>query len=135
MNQLQITGILGKDAILQHYSGTDLVQFSVAVNDDFKDTAGNWQKRTAWYDCTIWNTNKTDRLLKGTLVFVQGVPRLNTYQKQDGSFGASVRVSVSKFEVLRKSETASQVQPANTNYTPPAAYAPPAEEIADDLPF
>lgn len=140
MNQIQIIGMIGQDAKTQTYSNKDLVQFSVAVNDDFKNPQGEWEKRTIWYDCTQWNTNNITRFPKGTMVFVQGVPRLNMYTKADGTTAASIKITVSKADVLRKGEATNAAQPSAPAPTPTAAPAAtfdtmPSQEIADDLPF
>lgn len=70
MKQITIAGRLGRDAELRSTSAGPVLGFSVAVDD------GRGQdKRTLWFDCTIWGKRGealAQHLTKGTSVTATG---------------------------------------------------------------
>ena len=145
MIKLQVIGNLGKDALVNNVNGKNVINFTVAHTERFKDAQGNQKDRTTWVDCAYW----TDRtaiapyLKKGTQVYVEGTPDVRTYTTQDGHNGASLTLRITNVQLLG---TRSNESGGNSNYTTPApAYAQPtavsapaATEITeplDDLPF
>jgi single-strand DNA-binding protein len=81
MNQLSITGFIGKDAEVKSLpNGTPVTKFSVATNKAWLDqTSGEWKSKTQWHYVSFYGERFADnagKLLKGTHVFVQG--ELNT---------------------------------------------------------
>ncbi|CCH52365.1 Single-stranded DNA-binding protein Short=SSB [Fibrisoma limi BUZ 3] len=125
MQQLQIIGRLGQDAVTRESNGRKFVSFSVAVDDDYKDQNGQKVERTNWYDCTTEQLAVAQYLTKGTLVFAQGKPRIDQYTK-DGKVYATCRLNASKIQLLSKP----QDQPTTQQ---PAPALVTAEE--KDLPF
>ncbi len=143
---MQVIGRLGKDCIVNTVNGKNVINFSVAHSEKFKDSQGNMQEKTIWVECAYW----TDRtaiapyLLKGTQVFVEGAPELKTYQKNDGTQGASLNLRVREVQLLgSKSDNAGGGSPsysANTGATSNAGNSniPAPSDITepiDDLPF
>ncbi len=57
MIKLQIIGNLGKDCIVKEVNGKNVINFSVAHTERFKDAQGNQKERTTWVECAYW----TDR--------------------------------------------------------------------------
>ena len=87
MIKLQAIGHLGKDCQVNTVNGKNVINFSVAHSERYKDSQGVQQERTIWVECAYW----TDRtaiapyLTKGTQVFVEGQSGVRSYQKNDGS--------------------------------------------------
>ncbi len=146
MIKLQVIGNLGKDAIVNNVNGKNVINFTVAHTERFKDAQGVQKDRTTWVDCAYW----TDRtaiapyLKKGTQVFVEGQPDVRTYQTQDGRQGASLTLRIASVQLLGSKNNEGGAAPANTNYqsAPVAAQSaqsvPAAGELTeplDDLPF
>lgn len=148
MIKLQVIGNLGKDAIVNNVNGKNVINFTVAHTEKFKDAQGNPKDRTTWVDCAYW----TDRtaiapyLKKGTSVYVEGTPDVRTYTTQDGRQGASLTLRIVSVQLLGTKTTegataapVSGYQAAAPAYSQPAqAAAPAASEITeplDDLPF
>jgi len=144
MNQITIIGHLGNDAKLHTLGNQQVINFSVAVADDYKDASGTWVQRTVWYPVSFWRERKTDDLVKGTLVMVQGTPRLNSYKNQQGQDVYQISVTATLLKRLSKKENAESNMPMGGVSTPsatPSTYAQneanafSAAEVADDLPF
>ena len=70
MIKLNVVGHLGKDAVVSTVNGRNVINFTVAHSERFKDAQGVQKERTIWVDCGYW-TDKTaiaPYLKKGTLV-------------------------------------------------------------------
>jgi single-strand DNA-binding protein len=139
MIKLQVIGHLGKDCLTNVVSGKNVINFSVAHSEKYKDNMGNQKERTTWVECAYW----TDRiaiapyLKKGQLVYVEGAPDVKAYSKNDGTAGASLNscFEYSIAEVLTGlRDKAITIHPA---VCPGADIPVPAQvaETNDDLPF
>src|SRR5579864_5215957 len=50
VNQVRLAGRLGRDAeVRQTKSGRTVANFSVGVEESYKDRMGEWQRKTAWH--------------------------------------------------------------------------------------
>ena len=153
MIKLQAIGHLGKDAIVNTVNGKNVINFTVAHTEKFKDAQGVQKDKTVWVDCAYW----TDRtaiapyLKKGTQVFVDGTPDVRSYTTQDGRNGATLVLRVATVQLLggknddgsggnNYQSTNAATQPQQSYNTPPTnmqAVPQPADivEPLDDLPF
>ena len=99
---MQIIGNLGKDCVTNLVNGKNVINFSVAHTEKFRDAQGNQKDKTTWVECAYW-TDKTGiapYLKKGTQVYADGTPELRTYQKTDGTQGASLSLRVFTVQLL-----------------------------------
>jgi single-strand DNA-binding protein len=148
MIKLQVIGNLGKDALVNNVNGKNVINFTVAHTERFKDAQGNQKDKTTWVDCAYWTdrTAVAPYLKKGTQVFVEGQPDVRTYTTQDGRQGASLTLRVISVQLLgsRPGEGGgndgggSSYQSAPPSYSQPASSGPSASELTeplDDLPF
>ncbi len=76
LNKVMLIGYTGKDAEVR-YSNTGLAVLTVtlATNQPFKDSDGNWKENTTWHDIVCFG-NLAERfketLKKGKRVYVEG---------------------------------------------------------------
>lgn len=147
MIKLQVIGNLGKDCVTNTVNGKSVINFNVAHTEKFKDSSGAVKEKTTWVECAYW----TDRiavapyLKRGSQVYVEGIPELRHYQKNDGTPGTSLSLRVTSLQLVggRTDGQPATSAPANgTNYSPApqqTASAPsyPAAQqgFDDDLPF
>jgi single-strand DNA-binding protein len=143
MIKLQAIGNLGKDCVTNTVNGKSVINFNVAHTEKFRDAQGNQKDKTIWVECAYW-TDKTaiaPYLRKGTQVYVDGIPEVRTYTKNDGTTAASLNLRVLSVQLLgNRSDNA---VPAQGNYSASAATtanssAPARQEMSepiDDLPF
>lgn len=123
MNKTILIGRVGKDCTTNVVNGKTVGNFSIAISKKV-----NGEDRTTWFDVALWEKGKVyDYIKKGSLVMVEGEVSLNTYQKQDGTTGASLRLTAFQIELLggNKEQGAKE---ATTNQ-------PASEEPGGDLPF
>src|SRR5690348_16521162 len=102
MIKLQAIGNLGKDAIVNTVNGKNVINFTIAHTEKYKDNQGNQQEKTTWVDCAYW-TDKTgilQYLTKGKRVFVEGSPEARAFQRNDGAPGASLSVRIKEIQLL-----------------------------------
>lgn len=141
MIKLQAIGHLGKDCITNTVNGKNVINFSVAHSEKYKDAQGNPVEKTTWVECAYWTdrTAISQYLRKGTQVYVEGTPEVRTYPKNDGTTGASLSIRVFNIQLLGgKSENAGlppaqQASPYNSNREQNVAQE--MSEPVDDLPF
>ncbi|RTL59422.1 MAG: single-stranded DNA-binding protein [Sphingobacteriales bacterium] len=139
MIKLQIIGNLGKDCVVNTVNGKSVMNFTVAHTEKFKDAQGNQKDRTTWVDCAYWSdrTGVAPYLKKGTQVYAEGTPEVRTFQRQDGTAGASLTLRVLSIQLLgsaNRSEGGQTNEPASSS-APANSYIPSAGEPVDDLPF
>ena len=151
MIKLQIVGNLGKDCIVKEVNGKNVINFSVAHTERFKDSTGAQRERTTWVECAYWTdrTAVAPYLKKGQLVFAEGSPEAEGYMNKENQAAATLRMRVREIQLLggRTDGTPGNANPAsassttssssgsgyNTNANRPVAAE--MEEPADDLPF
>ena len=73
---VSMTGRLGRDAVVRYtINGHLLANFSVAVDESYKDLLGEWRKKTAWHRVKVWDglaETVNAGLRKGVRVYVEG---------------------------------------------------------------
>lgn len=151
MIKLQVIGNLGKDCIVNQVSGKNVMNFTVAHTEKFKDSQGVQKERVTWVECAYWSdrTGIAPYLKKGTQVYVEGTPELRNYQKNDGTPGTSLSLRVMSIQLLGSKPEGQQQggdasngsgyaarpqAPQANNYSSVPAAAEVHEQM-DDLPF
>ena len=83
----------------------NVINFSVAHSERYKDSQGNQKERTTWVECAYWTDKAAlvPYLRKGQLVFVEGVPELRTFTRNDGSPGSALSLRVFGVRLLGSS--------------------------------
>ena len=102
MIKLQIVGNLGKDCIVKEVNGKNVINFSVAHTERYKDSQGNQKERTTWVECAYW-TDKTavaQYLTKGKIVYAEGSPEADAYMNKDNQAAATLRMRVQNIQLL-----------------------------------
>lgn len=95
MQQLIITGNVGKDSETLKLGDKDKVKFSVGV---YAGKDKNGITRTNWYD-VIANPVFAN-IAKGSKVLVEGIPVINAYLAKDGTAKSSITVYANHIEVF-----------------------------------
>ena len=102
MIKLLVIGSLGKDATVNNVNGKNVINFSVAHSEKYKDKDGNAASKTIWVECAKWGekTGIAPYLKKGTKVYVEGNPDIKTYQKQDGTTASNITLNVIAIDLI-----------------------------------
>jgi single-strand DNA-binding protein len=142
--QISIIGNIGKDPEIKRLdSGATVGSFSVAVSEKFKKRDGSQSEKTTWFSVDVWQQGENGLVSsvvqpwckKGGSVFVQGVPTIDEYTKNDvkmksfkirlGGPGSTLRLLGGRGDA-KAAETSGA---ANTPATEPGA------TLDDDIPF
>jgi len=145
MIKLQIVGNLGKDCIVKEVNGKNVINFSVAHSERYKDSQGIQKERTTWVECAYW-TDKTGvapYLTKGQTVYAEGYPEADGYLNKDNQAAATLRMRVQNIQLLggRTGDNQTGNQPAAVSQTNSPAFQNTSPVVnsaavaADDLPF
>ncbi len=161
MIKLQIIGNLGKDCIVKEVNGKNVINFSVAHTERYKDNQGNPIEKTTWVECAYW-TDKTavaQYLTKGRTVFAEGSPEADAYTNKENVPASTLRMRVQSVQLLGNGNSNEGGQNTNTGSNISSSSAPynsgnsnagsassqgnntamaaasTASEAADDLPF
>ena len=142
MLKLQCIGHLGRDAIVNQVNGKIVINFNVAHTEKYRDAQGAEINKTTWVSCAYWSdkTAVAQYLLKGTQVYVEGIPDVKMYKDATGDTKANITLRVRNIQLLGGGNKPIQnpvQQPQNSNsYQVPSS---PATDIYsadnDDLPF
>ncbi len=139
MIKMQVIGNLGKDCVVNTVNGKNVINFTVAHTERYRDSQGNQQEKTTWVDCAYWTdrTGISQYLVKGKQVYVEGQPEARSFQRNDGTPGASLSLRVRDVQLLGgRGEAGSGTggyQSAGLSQGAPSATD--AGEEVDDLPF
>jgi single-strand DNA-binding protein len=103
---LVIVGNVGGDPEMRYTpAGKAVTNFSLATNRKYKNAAGEQIEETTWWRCSAWEGRAevlNQYLKKGMPLEVHGRLKneIETYQKKDGSTGASYEVTVENFNFI-----------------------------------
>ncbi|MFZ4564644.1 MAG: single-stranded DNA-binding protein, partial [Bacteroidales bacterium] len=135
-------------------SGQSVANFTLATNENFKDSNGNLQERTEWHRIITWGKLAeicNQYLKKGRQVYVEG--RLQTRSWDDAKSGEkkyTTEIVCSDMQMLggqreqgggqnsNEGVTPGYDRPQNTSYNLPQTASPSVpmlENEKDDLPF
>lgn len=108
INRVSLTGRLGQDPKLQTVgNGFQLVKFSLATNEKYKDKAGKWMDNTQWHNVVVWGPvaeKLSKTTIKGEQIHLEGRLVQRSYEK-DGEKRYVSEVEMSDFmNVILKKE-------------------------------
>ncbi len=106
-----------------------VVNFTVAINDGYKDKATNeYKKQVLFVQCAYWiSTAVAERLKRGTIVELNGRFYVSAYKDMEGEAKAGLHCHVNSIKVhgnVQTGEAKSKEQEASA-----------LKEPLDDLPF
>jgi single-strand DNA-binding protein len=149
LNKCMIIGNLGRDPEMRYTpSGQPVTQFTVAVNRNYKNQAGEWQEETEWFRIVAWGPlaeRTAEYLRKGRKVYVEGRLQTRQWEGQDGQKRYTTELVANQVTPLDKRPTddgggAPSEEPARERVPAGQAAGPSAEPTPeytdlDDLPF
>lgn len=109
MQKIIITGNVTRDAKINETNGRKAINFSVAVNEHYKDAEGVKHERATFYSCTLWregnqSTEISKYIVKGGKVMVIGKPGAELYKDKENKTAIDMRINVAEIELLSKVE-------------------------------
>jgi len=130
---MNIIGRLTRDAEVRTTSqDKQVVNFSVATNDSYRNKQGERIEQTTYFDCSYWiSPNVVKILTKGTLVELTGRVSTRPWTANNGELRASLNFHTSAIKLhggakkTENSQTNTNEKKTNTKN----------QETGDDLPF
>ncbi|MBN2554800.1 MAG: single-stranded DNA-binding protein [Anaerolineales bacterium] len=132
-----VVGNLGRDPEMRYTpSGQAVTNFSIASTRRYSDRNGEQREETVWFRISVWGKQAevcNQYLSRGRQVLIEGrlVPDDNgnprTFQRQDGTTGASFEINAQMVRFLGSRDDAGNVESG------PAA--PTGMQTEDDIPF
>lgn len=136
---MNITGRLTKDAKVSTLSDSrQVVNFSVAINESYKNRKGDKVEQTTFFDCAYWISPRVaEWLTKGTVVELTGMVSARAWTGNDGEPRAGLNFNTSNIKLHgggKKSERAQEVKTGQTAEQGENKKAT-LKEPEDDIPF
>lgn len=130
-------GYLGQDCRQSQVNGKDVLNFSIAYTESFKDAQGVRRDKTLWISAAWWTdrTGIAQYLKKGTLILCEGVPEVAMYQDKQGKWQAEFKLRVSNIKLLGGAKDNSNSQQNQSSYNGGSNPASDITEPLSDLPF
>lgn len=100
MNKQQLIGNLGRDASIKTGNGKDFLSFPLAVDESYKNKAGEKVEKTTWFNCTTQQVNLAKYLTKGVKIFIEGSTSAKLYEDKEGNKVASLNLSAREIKLL-----------------------------------
>ncbi len=144
-NRTILVGNVTREIELRHLNdGTAVCEIGLAVNEKWKDAAGNGKEDVLFIDCTCWRRTAeiaAEYVRKGQPVLVEGRLKLDRWEK-DGQKQSRIKLTVDKL-VLLGSKSQESAPPCGDAYEPPQQAASPcaatqvggAAEEDSEIPF
>jgi single-strand DNA-binding protein len=125
---MNITGRVTADAQVRNVSNSKtVVNFSVAINDSYKNKVGERIEQTTYFDCAYWLSPKVAQILtKGTVVELTGKVSARAWTGSDGQQHAGLNFNTSQIKLHRGGKKVDAVQAPTVNNN---------DDTKDDLPF
>src|SRR6266571_9476245 len=131
LNKCMIIGNLGRDPEMRYTpSGQPVTQFTVAVNRNYKNQAGEWQEETEWFRIVAWGPlaeRTAEYLRKGRKVYVEGRLQTRQWEGQDGQKRYTTELvanTVTPLDPRPRDDTARDEVPREQAQPEPAGAAP-----------
>jgi single-strand DNA-binding protein len=125
---MNIIGRVTKDAEVRTLSNEkQVVNFSVATNESYRNKAGERIEQTTYFDCAYWISSKVAEILtKGALVELTGRISTRAWAGNDGQLHAGLNFHTSQIKLHLG---------VNKRQTVQATTALKSNNTEDDLPF
>ncbi len=108
LNKVTLIGHLGADPELKYTAGgVAYLKFNLATTEKYKNKNGELVSETEWHRVTMWGqTGETigQYLHKGSLVYVEGRIKTDTWEDDDGNKQYSVGITANVIRMLDKKE-------------------------------
>ncbi|MEN2489094.1 single-stranded DNA-binding protein [Flavobacterium sp. B11] len=136
---MNITGRLTKDAKVSTLSDSrQVVNFSVAINESYKNRKGDRVEQTTFFDCAYWISPRVaEWLTKGTVVELTGMVSARAWKNSVGEPRAGLNFNASNIKLHGGGRKAENTQEAQSGKDSVQAVnsKPNLKEPEEDLPF
>lgn len=136
---MNITGRVTKDAKVSTLSDSrQVVNFSVAINESYKNRKGDKVEQTTFFECAYWISPRVaEWLTKGTVVELTGMVSARAWKGNDGEPRAGLNFNTSNIKLHGGGKKSEGAQAVKTGQTAEQGENKKAtlKEPEDDIPF
>ena len=116
VNKVTLLGTVGRDVESKFTtSGTPVAKFSLAINERYKDKAGQWVDKTEWVDIVAWSRLAEicgEYVKKGSRLYVEGKLSTSSWDdKETGKKRYKTEVVASELIMLDSKSSSGQAAP------------------------
>ena len=104
INKATLLGYVGGEAKVRvGGSGTEVMQFSMATEESWKDKQGAWQKKATWHNIVVFSPSADQKanIAKGALLYVEGKINVSENEK-DGKKYRNVDIYPKTIKILNR---------------------------------
>ena len=140
-NRVLLMGNLTRNPEIRYTpSGTAVADLGLAINENFKNKAGETVEQTCFVDVVVWGRQaetSAEYLQKGSPVFVEGRLQLDQWENQQGEKRSKLRVRADRVQFLGSPGKGTEFSAAPSASAPQEAPVAPAPHVDDDddVPF
>lgn len=134
LNLCQFIGNVGKIESRYLSNGDQVVNLSLACNENYKDKNGEKQEKTEWINATIYGklAEIADKYVtKGKQIYISGRMQTRKYTDKNGIDRYSTEIVVSDLKMLGQKSSDSTADSRPASNTPQSGF----EDMDDDIPF
>jgi single-strand DNA-binding protein len=103
---VRLAGFAGSDLVVTAFESNKKVgRVSVAINDYFKNSSGEKNKQTQWFNLVFWNAkaDEAQKLIrKGAEIAVEGRLVSQVYIAKDGQKRYATEIAVNELELVSR---------------------------------
>ncbi|OXG06971.1 single-strand DNA-binding protein [Flavobacterium araucananum] len=136
---MNITGRVTKDAKVSTLSDSrQVVNFSVAINESYKNKKGDRVEQTTFFECAYWISPRVaEWLTKGTVVELTGMVSARAWKGNDGEPRAGLNFNTSNIKLHGGGKKSEDAQAVTTGQSAEQGENKKAtvKEPEDDIPF
>ena len=111
INKVILIGNAGRDAeVRATSSGKTVANFSLAINEPFRDKSNGDHQKVEWVRCVAWNKQAaiaSKLITKGKQVFVEGRLQTRQFEDREGTPRTVTEVVVTSLRVLGRAANGS----------------------------
>jgi len=134
-NRVLLMGNLTRNPEIRYTpSGTAVADLGLAINENFKNKAGETVEQTCFVDVVVWGRQaetSAEYLHKGSPVFVEGRLQLDQWENQQGEKRSKLRVRADRVQFLGSPGKGAEYAAGPGDAE---AHHPPVDDD-DDVPF
>ncbi|MDH3981322.1 MAG: single-stranded DNA-binding protein [Kiritimatiellaceae bacterium] len=140
-NRVLLMGNLTRNPEIRYTpSGTAVADLGLAINENFKNKAGETVEQTCFVDVVVWGRQaetSAEYLHKGSPVFVEGRLQLDQWENQQGEKRSKLRVRADRVQFLGTPGKGTEISVEPATSAPQEATEPPVPHMDDDddVPF
>lgn len=146
VNKAILVGHVGNDPEVRHLEGgTPVANFRLATSETYNNRNGERVTQTEWHNVVVWRglADVTEKYVKkGSQLYIEGRIRTRSWDDREGNKRYTTEIVADVLQMLgKRGDSGADYSPGASSATEsaqsqkPAADAPAAPEVDDDLPF